>query len=59
MNSINGKPLIEFKTCFGRGSGGLPKGAFITREFLGDFNGGEVTIAVKTFLRFNDKYKVM
>jgi hypothetical protein len=55
---INGKPLIEATTCYGRGSGGLPKGAFITREFLGDFQGGEVTIAVKTFLRFNDKYKV-
>jgi hypothetical protein len=55
---INGKPLIEAKTCYGRGSGGLPKGAFITREFLGEFQGGEVTIAVKTFLRFNDKYKV-
>ncbi|MEO1973313.1 MAG: DUF6288 domain-containing protein [Pirellulaceae bacterium] len=55
---INGKPLIEDTTCFGRGSGGLPKGAFITSEFLGDFQGGEVTIAVKTFLRFNDKYKV-
>jgi len=55
---INGKPLIEAKTCNGRGSGGSPKGAYITKEFLDDFKGGEVTIAVKTFLRFNDKYKV-
>ena len=55
---INGRPLIETKSCNGRGSGGQPKGAFITREFLDDFQGGEVTIAVMTFLRFNDKYKV-
>jgi hypothetical protein len=55
---INGKLLIEAKTCNGRGSGGLPKGAYITKKFLDDFQSGEVTIAVKTFLRFNDKYKV-
>jgi len=55
---INGKLLIEAKTCNGRGSGGLPKGAYITKEFLDDFQSGEVTIALKTFLRFNDKYKV-
>ena len=55
---INGKPLVELPTCNGRGSGGLPKGAYITREFLEDFQGGKVTIAVKTFLRYNDKYKV-
>ena len=55
---INGKKLIETKTCNGRGSGGQPKGAFITKDFLDDFQGGEVTIAVMTFLRFNDKYKV-
>ena len=55
---INGKPLIEATTCNGRGSGGSPKGAFITKEFLDVFRSGEVTIALKTFLRFNDKYKV-
>jgi len=55
---INGKQLIETKTCNGRGSGGLPKGAYITSEFLDDFRSGNVCIAVMTFLRFNDKYKV-
>lgn len=55
---INGKQLIEARTCNSRGSGGLPKGAYITREFLEPLNDGEVTIAVMTFLRFNDKYKV-
>ena len=58
MIYINGQPLIETKTCNGRGSGGLPKGAYITEDFLDDLKKGEVTIAVKTFLRFNDKYKV-
>ena len=55
---LNGKPLIEAKTCNGRGSGGLPKGAYITKEFLGDLRTGKVTIALMTFLRYNDKYKV-
>ena len=50
---INGRPLVEAKTCNGRGSGGLPKGAYITKEFLDDFQSGEITIAVMTFLRFN------
>ncbi len=58
MIYINGRPLIETKTCNSRGSGGLPKGAYITGEFLDDFRGENVCIAVMTFLRFNDKYKV-
>ncbi len=55
---INGKQLIESTTGNGRGAGGLPKGAFITKEFLDDLGSGEVTIAAMTFLRYNDKYKV-
>lgn len=55
---INGKQLIEMKTCNGRGSGGLPKGAYITNEFLEELRSGEVCIAAMTFLRYNDKYKV-
>jgi len=55
---INGEQLIETKTCNGRGSGGLPKGAYITRDFMDDVKGGKVCIAVMTFLRNNDKYKV-
>ncbi|QTN31094.1 hypothetical protein HZ994_01720 [Akkermansiaceae bacterium] len=53
---INGKPLIETKTCAGRGSSDQPKGAFITKEFFDDFRAGKVTIAVKTFIRYNDKF---
>ena len=55
---INGEPLIEAKQGNGRGSGGMPKGAYLTKEFLDDLEGGEVTVAVKTFIRYNDKYKV-
>ena len=55
---INGEQLIEVETCNGRGSGGQPKGAYITRDFMDDFKGGKVCIAVMTFLRYNDKYKV-
>ena len=55
---VNGRQLIEAKTCNGRGSGGLPKGAYFTGEFMDDLRGGNLCIAVMTFLRFNDKYKV-
>jgi hypothetical protein len=55
---LNGKLLIEQDRCVGRGGGGKPKGAFITKDFLSDIDGGEVTIAVKSFLRFSDKYKI-
>lgn len=55
---INGREFVEKEQCNGRGSNGMPNGGFITSEFLDDFNAGEVTIAIKTFLRYNDKYKV-
>jgi len=58
MIYINSKPLVEMMQGNGRGAGGKPKGAYLTKEFLEDFQGGEVTIAVKSFIRFNDKYKV-
>ncbi|MFK7789236.1 MAG: DUF6288 domain-containing protein [Phycisphaeraceae bacterium] len=54
---INGKEFVEKEQCNGRGSTGQPNGGFVTQEFLDDFNGDEVTIAIKTFLRYNDKYK--
>jgi len=53
---INGKELIEAKQGGGRGSGGRPKGAYITKEFLEDFRSGKVAISVKTFIRYNAKY---
>jgi hypothetical protein len=36
----------------------LPKGAYFTKEFMDDLGGGNLCIAVMTFLRNNDKYKV-
>jgi len=56
---INGKPLAEMDVCNGRGSGGRPKGSFITADFLNEFQGKDVHIALKTFLRYNDKYHNM
>ena len=53
---INGKLLIENPICTGRGGGEKPNGAYITKEWFDDFKSGKVTIAVKSFLRFNDKY---
>lgn len=55
---INGKPMIEKRDGLGRGGGEKPYGAYITKEWFDDFAKGEVTIAVKSFLRFNDKYSM-
>ena len=52
---VNGKQLVEDPMTIGRGQGELANGGFITKEFLDDFSGGEVTFAVKSFLRYNDK----
>lgn len=52
---INGEQLIEQKTCNGRGHG-MPKGAYITKDFFDDMAGQEITIAVQTFIRYNDKF---
>lgn len=54
---INGKLLIDNNQGTGRGGGERPKGAFITKDLLDEFKGGKVTIAVNSFLRYNDKYK--
>lgn len=50
--------MAERTEGIGCGGGEKPYGAFITEEWLDEFQDGEVTIAVKSFLRFNDKYKV-
>ena len=55
---VNGKTLIEAERCNGRGSGGLPKGAYFTKEFMDDLGSGNLWLAAMTFLRNNDKYKV-
>jgi len=55
---INGKQLIEYPRCPGRGQGAKPRGAFIDQESAKEFQGGKVVIAATSFLRFNSKYKV-
>jgi len=53
--TINGKALLETPNGVGRRQGAKPRGAYITREFIEDFNKGEVTIAATTFLRYGNK----
>jgi hypothetical protein len=50
---LNGELLIENESTNGRGSGGMPKGAFITKDFLKHLDGGEVTIAMQTFIKYS------
>jgi hypothetical protein len=52
---INGRKLIEHAETIGRGGGEKPYGAYITKEWLGELDKGEVTIAVMSFIRYNDK----
>jgi hypothetical protein len=48
---VNGRMMAEVKNAFGRNSGGLPKGAFITTEWFDDFkNGGKMEVAAMAFL---------
>ena len=53
---INGKQLVEQPEGNGWWTGGRPSGGFITKDFIKDFQGGKVTIAVRTFLRYNAKF---
>lgn len=39
----------------GRRQGAKPRGAFITKEFVEEFNKGEVTIAATSFLRYGNR----
>ena len=52
---INGKALVETPYGVGRRQGGKPRGGFITREFVEEFNKGGVTIAATTFLRYGNR----
>ncbi len=46
---VNGRMIAETKSAAGMGSGALPKGVFITREWLDDFKTGKVTVAAIAF----------
>lgn len=52
---VNGRPLVETETGVGRREGARPRGAFVTRDFLREFEGGKVTLAATTFLRYGDR----
>ncbi|MBT3198584.1 MAG: hypothetical protein HN350_01590 [Phycisphaerales bacterium] len=52
---INGKQMSEAKEGNGRRTGGRPRGAYVTKDFVEEFNKGEVTIAAITFLRYGNK----
>jgi hypothetical protein len=56
---INGKRLIEHDQTINRGAGEQPNGAFITKEWLEECNKGEVTFALMSFIRYNDKRDAM
>jgi hypothetical protein len=49
---INGRQLIEYPSGVFKNQGGQPRGAFIDKEFVQEFQGGEVTIAATSFLRY-------
>ena len=49
----NGKLLAESKTGVAVRQGGQPRGVHIYSDFRDEFNGGKVTLALKSFLRYN------
>jgi len=52
---INGKELVEAKAGLGRRQGDDIRGGWITPEFLKEFDGGPVTLAATSFLRYGDR----
>jgi len=50
---INGKQLIEYPHGVGKGQGAQPRGAFVDSEFVKEFQGGTVTIAATSFLKYH------
>ena len=52
---INGRQLIETKEGNGRRMGAKPRGAYITKDFVKEFDQGEVTIAATSFLRYGNR----
>jgi len=51
---VNGKLLAESKAGVGKRQGGQPRGGHIYNEFRDEFQGGKVTIAATSFLRYNN-----
>ncbi len=59
MIYINGKLLTKQGRGPGKREGGKPLGAFIPKALLDDFNSGEVTIAVISFLRMHKRSQII
>jgi len=51
---VNGKLLAESSAGVGKRQGGQPRGGHIYNDFRDEFKGGKVTIAAKSFLRYNN-----
>ena len=51
---VNGKLLAQSNTGVGRRQGGQPRGGHIYNDFRDEFQGGKVTIAATSFLRYNN-----
>jgi hypothetical protein len=49
---VNGKLMFESASGVPNRQGGQPRGGHIYKDFRDEFKGGEVTIAVKGFLRY-------
>jgi hypothetical protein len=50
---VNGRLLAESKAGVAVRQGGQPRGGHIYKDFRDEFNGGKVTIAATSFLRYN------
>jgi len=51
---VNGKLLAESNAGVGKREGGQPRGGLIYNDFRDEFQGGKVTIAATSFLRYNN-----
>ncbi|MCP3913940.1 MAG: hypothetical protein GY711_00110 [bacterium] len=51
---VNGKLLAESGAGVGKRQGGQPRGGHFFADFRDEFRGGEVTIAVHSFLRYSN-----
>ena len=56
---LNGRKLLEATRYEGRGSGGLPDGAFTTADFYDEFKDGKVVVAATGFLRIHHRTRLM
>lgn len=51
---VNGRLLAESNAGVGKRQGGQPRGALIYNDFRDEFEGGKVTVAAVSFLRYNN-----